>query len=64
MDQDYEFAKIKIIELLGDGEWHATEELRWHMCTNGISKKVFRKARHDLGIVTRNNGNGTWDWRM
>ena len=64
MNQDYDFAKNKILEILGDRQWHRADELRYHMKVNDIPKSVFRKARQDIGVITRNNGDGTWDWRL
>ena len=61
---DYEFAKINLYEILCDGEWHSAETVRAYIRMNLINQATFRKARRELGVQTRNNGDGTWDWRL
>lgn len=59
-----EICKELLKRELQDGKWHDVEEIRKLIKGAGIKQNIFKQARKELGIVTRNNGNGTWSWRM
>jgi len=49
---------------LKDGKWHDAEEVRAVMKGYGVKKNDFKQARKELGVKTKNNGDGTWSWRL
>lgn len=49
---------------LEDGKWHSAEEVRSVMKGYGVKRTDFKNARKELGVKTRNNGDGTWSWRL
>ena len=53
-----------LAKCLGDKKWHSSDEIREFIKRHGISKKAFKQARISLRVKTRNNGDGTWDWRL
>lgn len=57
-------AKEILRQELQDGDRHDAEEIREIMRGAGIKQKDFKQARQELGVKTRNNGDGTWSWRM
>lgn len=59
-----EKAKEILRRELQDGDWHDAEEIRSAMRGAGIKKNDFKQARKELGVRTKNNGNGTWSWRL
>lgn len=63
-DCSMEKCKELLAQELSDGEWHDAEEVRALMKGAGINKSDFRQARREMGIMTRNNGDGTWSWRL
>lgn len=61
---EIEFAESILSFYLQDGEWHSCEEVRQKLTGHKIRKSVLKQARKGLQIETRNNGDGTWDWRL
>lgn len=57
-------AEMVLEKRLGDKKWHSDDEIRELIKRHGVSKKAFKQARINLRIMTRNNGDGTWDWRL
>lgn len=63
-ESDLKRAEAVLKECLKDKEWHSCDEVREVIKRLEIPKKTFRQARNNLSIETRNNGDGTWDWRI
>lgn len=63
-EAEVECAIVHLNLILADEEWHSCDEVRKYIQSKGISRKAFSEARKELEVQTRNNGDGTWSWRM
>lgn len=62
--ENVEFGKSLITRELADGKWHRAEDVRNVAKRAGIGKSDFKQVRRELGVKTKNNGDGTWSWRL
>ena len=57
--------KVLLTDLLKDKEYQDTRKVIRALEQEGIKHKgIIKKARIELQIKTRNNGDGTWSWRL
>lgn len=61
---EIEFAESILAFYLQDGTWHSCEEVRQKLKGHKVRQNILKQARKSMRIETRNNGDGTWDWRL
>lgn len=65
MKNEVEMCKVILKYLLSGGRYHDTREVMKNLKAAGVTRKdVIHEARKELGVKTRNNGDGTWSWRL